>query len=344
MACPVAWGLLSTARINLPVLAGARASERVDVIAVASRDGGRAENYAREHGIERAYASYEALFEDRNVEAVYIPLPNALHVEWTLRALAAGKHVLCEKPLAQRASQAAEAFDLADRHGLVLSEGFMWRHNPQTHALARLVADGVVGRLRMIRAAFSFQLATVHGVGDARFDPQREGGSLMDVGCYCVNAIRLLAGEPERVHAEQVRGPTGVDVVFVATLRFPGDVVAHFDCGFVIPDRDELEVVGDRASLLVDDPWQLRLPGIDVRRETEPRTIKVERIAVESADSYQLELENVSDAIRGEAPLLLGRDDALGQARVIEALYESATSGAPVDLKPVPFPANDRST
>ncbi len=261
-----------------------------------------------------------------------------------MRALAAGKHVLCEKPLARRASQAAEAFDLADRHGLVLSEGFMWRHNPQTHVLTRLVAEGAVGRLRMIRAAFSFQLAAVHGVGDARFDPQLEGGSLMDVGCYCVNAIRHLAGEPERVYAEQVQGPTGVDVVFAATLRFSEDVVAHFDCGFVIPDRHELEVVGDRASLFVDDPWQNRSPGIDLRREAEPRTIEVERIAVEPADPYQLELENVSDAIRGEAPLLLGRDDALGQARVIEALHESATSGTPVDLEPVLIPANDRST
>ena len=259
-----------------------------------------------------------------------------------MRALAAGKHVLCEKPLARRASQAAEAFDLADRHGLVLSEGFMWRHNPQTHALTRLVAEGAVGRLRMVRAAFSFQLAAVHGVGDARFDPQLEGGSLMDVGCYCVNAIRLLAGEPERVYAEQVRGPTGVDAVFAATLRFSEDVVAHFDCGFVMPDRHELEVVGDRASLFVDDPWQNRSPGIDLRREAKPRTMEVERIAVEPADPYQLEVE--SNAIRGEAPLLLGRDDALGQARVIEALHESATSGTPVDLEPVLIPANDRST
>jgi predicted dehydrogenase len=345
MAGPVAWGVLSTARINRPVLAAAWASERADVIAVASRDGGRAETYAREHGIERAYAGYEALLEDPDVEAVYVSLPNALHVEWTLRALAAGKHVLCEKPLARRASQAAEAFDLADQHGLVLSEGFMWRHNPQAHTLARLVAEGAVGRLRLIRAAFSFQLAGVHGSDDARFDPQLEGGSLMDVGCYCVNAIRLLAGEPERVYAEQVVGPTGVDVVFAATLRFPGDVVAYFDCGFVLPSRDELEVVGEQASLFLDDPWHIGVPGIELRREAESRTIEVERIALEWADSYLLELENVSDAIRGEAPLLLGRDDALGQARVLEALHESATSGLPLDVEPaVLSPASDRSS
>jgi predicted dehydrogenase len=327
----VAWGLLSTARINGAVLAGARASDRVDVIAVASRDAARAEAYAREHGIERAYAGYGALLGDPDVEAVYIPLPNSLHVEWTLRALEAGKHVLCEKPFSRRAEEVEEAFALAERAGLVLSEGFMWRHHPQAAKLEQLVGEGAVGRLRLVRAAFSFRLAAVHGADDARFSPELDGGSLMDVGCYCVSAVRLVAGEPERVSAEQVVGSSGVDVAFAATLRFPGDVIAHFDCGFVMPFRDELEVVGDEASLFVDDPWHIRAPGIELRRELENQ-----RIPVEPASSYQLELENVSDAIRGEAPLLLGRDDALGQARVIESLYRSADAGAPVEVNVPP--------
>jgi D-xylose 1-dehydrogenase (NADP+, D-xylono-1,5-lactone-forming) len=322
----VSWGVLSTARINRLVLAGTRASDRVDVVAVASRDARRAEAYAREHGIERAYGSYEALLEDRDVEAVYVSLPNALHVEWTLRALATGKHVLCEKPLSRRAHEVEEAFDLAEREGLVLSEAFMWRHHPQTRTLAQLVAAGAIGRLRTIRASFSFQLAAVHGADDARFDPALDGGSLMDVGCYCVNAIRLLAGEPERVHAEQVVGPSGVDVCFAAVLRFADDVVAHFDCGFVVPFRDELEVVGEEASLFVDDPWHVHEPGIELRREAE-----VERIAVDRADSYALELENVSDAIRGRADPLLGRADAVGQAAALEALYRSAETRVPVE-------------
>jgi xylose dehydrogenase (NAD/NADP) len=323
----VAWGLLSTARINSAVLAGARASDRVDVIAVASRDAVQAETYAREQGIERAYGGYGALLEDPDVEAVYIPLPNSLHVEWTLRALEAGKHVLCEKPFSRRAEEAEQAFAVAERAGLVLSEGFMWRHHPQAAKLEQLVGEGAIGRLRLVRAAFSFRLAAVHGANDARFSPELDGGSLMDVGCYCVSAIRLVAGEPERVSAEQVVGPSGVDVAFAATLRFPGDVLAHFDCGFVTPFRDELEVVGEEASLFVDDPWHIRAPGIDLRRELES-----ERIPVEPANSYRLELENVSDAIRGEAALLLGRDDALGQARVIESLYRSADAGAPVEV------------
>jgi xylose dehydrogenase (NAD/NADP) len=324
----VPWGLLSTAPINLAILAGARESDRVDVIAVASRDKARAEAYARDNGIERAHGSYDALLEDPAVEAVYVSLPNSMHVEWTLRALAAGKHVLCEKPFTRRAADVEQAFDLAERAGLVLSEGFMWRHHPQAGKLAELVADGVIGRLRLVRATFGFQLAVVRGAEDARFDPKLDGGSLMDVGCYCVSSMRLVAGEPERVYSEQVVGSSGVDVLVAATLRFPGDVVGHFDCGFVVPFRDELEVVGDDASLFVDDPWHIGSPGIELRREGE-----VERIPVEPANSYRLELENVSDAIRGEAPLLLGRDDALGQARVIESLYRSAAAGAPVEVE-----------
>jgi len=330
----VAWGLLSTARINRLVLAGARESDRVNVVAVASRNAARAEVYAREHGIDRAYGSYDALLDDPEVEAVYVSLPNSLHVEWTLRALEAGKHVLCEKPFSRRSSDVERAFDQAARAGLVLSEGFMWRHHPQTRRLVELAET--LGPLRMIRAAFGFQLADVHGPDDARFRPELDGGSLMDVGCYCVNAIRLLAGEPERVYAEEVVGPSGVDVCFAGTLRFPGDVVAHFECGFVIPYRDELEVVGAEASLFVDDPWHVRSPGIELRREPEPESIEVERIAVEPANSYQLELENVSDAIRGEASLLLGREDALGQARTIEALDRSAAASMPVVLRPSP--------
>ncbi len=298
------------------------------MVAVASRDGARAQAYAREHGIERAHAGYDALLADPEVEAVYVSLPNSLHVEWSLRALAAGKHVLCEKPLSRRADEVERAFELADSAGLVLCEGFMWRHNPQAATLARLVADGAIGRLRLIRAGFSFQLAEEHGADDARFRPELDGGSLMDVGCYCLSAIRLLAGEPRRVYAEQVVGPSGVDVCVAATLRFADDVVAHFDCGFVLPYRDELEVVGDAASLHVDDPWHIHSPGIDLRREG-----GTERIEVEAADSYRLELENVSDAIRGVGPPLLGRDDALGQARAIEALYRSAETGVPVDVE-----------
>jgi D-xylose 1-dehydrogenase (NADP+, D-xylono-1,5-lactone-forming) len=318
------WGFISTANINRLVLAGARESGEADVIAVASRDQARAEAYARENGIERAYGSYERLLADDDVEAVYISLPNSLHVEWSIRALEAGKHVLCEKPLDRRPEEVERAFDAAERAGRILAEAFMYRHNPQTAKLVELVEGGAIGDLRLVRSAFSFNLGDPENV---RLAADLDGGALMDVGCYCVSGSRLLAGEPESVSGVQVTGTSGVDVLFAGTLIFPGDVVAHFDCGFVMPDRDELEVVGSKGSLFLDDPWHARTPTIELRREGE-----TESFVLQPADSYRLELENLGDAIAGRVEPLLDRADALGQARTIEALYRAAASGASVAL------------
>jgi D-xylose 1-dehydrogenase (NADP+, D-xylono-1,5-lactone-forming) len=312
----VRWGVLSTARINRLVLAGARRSDRVEVVAIASRDLARAQSFAREHGIERAHGSYEGLLEDPEVEAVYVPLPNALHVEWSLRALEAGKHVLCEKPLTRRPAEIDGLFDAAERADRLVMEAFMYRHHPQTRRLEELVEQGAIGQLRVVRSAFSFSLTRL---ADVRLSHELDGGSLMDVGCYCVSGSRLLAGEPEHVEAQRVAAASGVDVRFTATMRFPGDVLAHFDCGFDLPDRSALEAVGSDGSLLVADPWHCRRPEIELHRDD-----GVERIAVEPADSYQLELENLSDAVRGATAPLLGRDDALGQARALEALHRAA--------------------
>ena len=313
---PVRWGLLSTALINEAILGGAAESDRAQVVSVASRDAARAEAYAAEHGIGRAHGSYEALLEDPDVDAVYVSLPNALHTEWTVRALEAGKHVLCEKPFSRRLADVERAFDVAEREGLVLSEGFMWRHSPHTPKLVELA--GRIGTVRVIRGAFSFQLEATRGAEDTRFRADLDGGALMDLGCYCLSAIRLLLGEPIRVRGEQVVGPTGVDVVFSATLAFE-DAVAHLDCGFVLPHRRELEVVGEEGTLLVQAPWPGESPQFELRRGDE-----VERIETEKVDPYRYELDNISAAIRGEGELLLGREDAVGQARAIEALYESA--------------------
>jgi D-xylose 1-dehydrogenase (NADP+, D-xylono-1,5-lactone-forming) len=319
----VRFGILSTARINRLVLAGAHESDRLEVAAVASRDRARAETYAREQGIGRAYGSYEELLADPELDAVYNPLPNSMHVDWSIRALEAGKHVLCEKPLSRRPEDVERAFDVADRTGLLLSEAFMYRHNPQTARLKELVEGGAIGELRVVRAAFSF---TIQDPANIRLAADLDGGALMDVGCYCVNGSRFLAGEPESVFGTGVT-EAGADTVFAATMSFPGEVVAQFDCGFRLPMRDELEAVGSEGSLFLDDPWHCRTPVIEVRREGE-----VERIELEPVDSYRLELENLADAIRGEGELLLGRDDALPQARAIDALYRSADSGQAVSL------------
>jgi predicted dehydrogenase len=324
MSEPVRWGVLSTARINQKVLDGAAGSDDVKVLAVASRSQAAAETYALEHAIERAYGSYDALLADGDVEAVYISLPNGLHVEWSIRALQAGKHVLCEKPLSRRASEVERAFDVAERSDRLLMEAFMYRHNPQIKRLATLVDDGAIGRLRAVHASFGFHIGDP---GDVRLSRELEGGSLLDVGSYCVSAARLLCGEPERAQGEQVIGGDGVDVAFAGVLRFPGEVLAHFDCGFVLDKTEELVALGEEGNLRLADPWHCRAPGIELRRDGKP-----ELIAVEAANSYRLQLENLSAAIRGSDRPLLGRADALGQARTIEALYASADEHRAVTL------------
>jgi predicted dehydrogenase len=317
----VRFGILSTARINRLVLPAARESDRVDVVAVASREPGRAEAYAREHRIERAYGSYEELLADPEVDAIYNPLPNSMHVEWSIRALEAGKHVLCEKPLSRHPADVERAFDAAEEAGRVLTEAFMWRHNPQAARLKELVDGGAVGEPRVVRAAFSF---TITDDANIRLAADLDGGALMDVGCYCVSGCRFLAGEPERVFGTGVF-ERGVDTVFAATMTFAGGVVGQFDCGFRLPARDELEVVGTEGSIFLDDPWHARVPVIEVRRGDD-----VEEIVLEQVDSYRLELENLADAVEGKGELLLGRDFSVLQARVIDALYRSAEEAEPV--------------
>ena len=319
----VRWGVLSTARINDAFLAGAAASDEAEVVAVASRDADRARAYADARGIARAHGSYEALLADPEVEAVYISLPNGLHLDWARTALEAGKHVLCEKPLGRDAAAVAAAFDVADARGLRLSEAFMWRHHPQTIELARLVADGAIGTLRAVHARFSFLLADP---ADVRLSADLEGGALMDLGCYCVSAARLLAGEPVAAAGIGVTGgraaagpPGGVDVAFAGSLRFAGDVLADLSASFRAAPGFGLRVVGDAGTIAVADPWHIRDPGIELSAGGETR-----RIEIAPADSYRLQVDDVSRAVRGAGELRLGRADAVGQARAIEALYAAA--------------------
>jgi predicted dehydrogenase len=321
---PVKWGIVSTADINRKVIPGAKESPKVELLGVASRDAARAQAYASEWEIPRAYGSYEELLADPDIEAVYISLPNTMHVEWSIRSLEAGKHVLCEKPFTRHPDEVTEAFDVADRTGYLLTEAFMWRHNPQTAKLKELVDGGAIGELRLIRSTFSYGL---YDDANIRLRTDVEGGALMDVGCYNVSGSRLLGGEAERVWGEAWYGPSGTDWVFTGTMRFPNDVIASFDCGTAMPNRDELEAIGSEGSLFLDDPWHCNEPVIEVRRDD-----GVERIELERQDSYRLELENLGDAIRGTGELLLARDDAMGQARALEALHEAATRRTPVEL------------
>jgi xylose dehydrogenase (NAD/NADP) len=320
----VRWGIVSTARINEKLLAGAREADGVEVVAVGSRDRPRGEKFAQRHGIPRVHGSYEELLADPDVEAVYIPLPNSLHVPWSVKALEAGKHVLCEKPLTRRAAEAEAAFDAAERAGRVLMEGFMWRYHHQTQELVRHASE--IAPLRVVRAAFGFPLPAEDAT-NVRLQPTLDGGALMDVGCYCVSALRLLCGEPERVSGEAVER-AGVDGRFAGVLRFPGDVLGTFDSGFDVPPRGSIEVVGEGGTLLAQDPWH----GVSPRLSFARPDGTPEDLTVLAANPYGRELEDVSTAIRTGGAPQLGRADALGQARTIEALYQAAGTGRSVGI------------
>jgi xylose dehydrogenase (NAD/NADP) len=315
-------GLLSTADINRKLVAGARLVDEVDVVAVASRSLDRASEHAAELGVPRALGSYEELLADPDVDAVYISLPNSMHVDWSVQALEAGKHVLCEKPMARSVEPVERAFDAADAAGRVLAEAFMWRHHPQALRLVELLPR--VGELRVVRVQFSFVLGSLDPASNIRLSADLEGGALMDVGCYCVSATRLVAGEPVAVTGQQVVGE--VDLRFAATMSMPGDVLAHFDCGVDTADRAELEVVGSEGALLLRDPFHSNEPVIEVRGVDG----SVERVEAEGDNPYAYELRDLAAAVAGERSPLLGREDAVGQARTIAALYESAASGARV--------------
>jgi xylose dehydrogenase (NAD/NADP) len=310
--------LASTAAINDALLGGANESSLVDVIGVGSRERARAEAYARERGLERAYGGFDELLADPDVDAVYVALPNALHVEWAIRALEAGKHVLSEKPLTRDPQEAERAFDAAERTGRILMEGFMYRHHPQTKKLAQLVRDGELGELRLVRSHFSF---TLDRPRDVRWDSELGGGSLLDLGCYCTNLMRTLAGEPERVYAEQITAPSGVDVRFAATLRFARGVLGHFDCAFDLPRRIGFEAVGSEGSATMLQPFAEDEVTLEVRRGDE-----LVASETETANRYGLEVDNFARAIAGEEPPLLDRRDSIGQAKALDALLRSAES------------------
>jgi predicted dehydrogenase len=310
------WGLLSTARIN-----DALVHAGVNAIAVGSRDAAKAREYADARGIEKAYGSYEALLADPDVDIIYNSLPNSMHLPWAVRALEAGKHVLCEKPLARRAAEVEEAFDVAQRQGRILTEGFMWRHHPQVAHVQELVAGGAIGALRVIRSDFAFPLTDM---ADVRMQRAMDGGALMDVGTYCVSAARTFAGgEPVSANAQRIVGGDGVDLALTGLLRFDGDVLAVFDCAFTGPARHHVELLGSEGSLRLADPWHARGEQVVERRGLDPDQ-PAERIKVPEANHYALEIADLEAAARGERAPLLGRADAVGQARAIELLYASA--------------------
>ncbi len=318
------WGLLSTARINRALIPPLNASKQNRLLAVASRSQSSADAYAREWNIPRAYGSYEALLTDTEIDVIYNPLPNHLHAEWTIKALRAGKHVLCEKPFAMTLAEVDSMITASKETGKVLAEAFMYRHHPQTLKVKEIVESGMLGKLQLIRGSFTFIL---NREGNFRFDKERGGGSIWDVGCYPISYARMIVGqEPLEVFGWQVLGPGGSDESFIGQLRFANGVHAQFDSGFKSPLRSFIEIVGTDASLEIPVPFK---PGrgekVFLKRGSSMETIKIK-----GQELYLGEVEDMADAILlGKSPRV-SLADSRGNIATILALLNSAETGKPV--------------
>ena len=322
------WGLLSTAKINRALLTPLRISPRNRLVGVASSNLAHAQAYAAERGIPRAFGSYEAMLADPEIDVVYISLPNSLHVEWTIKAAQAGKHVLCEKPLALTAEDVDAVAAAAARAGVVVTEAFMYRHHPQTLEIKKLLDGGAIGRLRLARGAFTYNLTRP---GDVRLDPALGGGSIWDVGCYPITCARALIGaEPVEVFGWQVLGPTGIDEAFTGQMRFPGDVYAQFDCGFRAAFRMVMELIGDEGIISVGNAFK---PGVPPARVLLTRGDQTETVSVPEQELYLGEVEDMADAILLGKPPRIPLADSRATVATIRALIQSAREGRAVGMR-----------
>lgn len=326
MAKVLNWGLLSTARINRALIPPLRASKRNQLLAVGSRSQETADRYAHEWKVPRAHGSYEALLADPEIDVIYNPLPNQLHALWTIKAIEAGKHVLCEKPLALSVDEVDTVKEAARKHGRVVAEAFMYRHHPQTLKVQELIKSGSIGTLKLIRGSFTYVL---HREGDVRLDPAMGGGSIWDVGCYPISYARAVVGEsPLEVFGWQVTGPTGIDDTFLGQMRFANDVYAQFDSSFVIPFHTFMEIIGSEGTLNIPKPFK---PEVDEKIYL-TRDNKTETIKIKGQELYIGEVEDMADAILLEKASRVSLEDSRVNVAVISALLESARIGKPVKV------------
>lgn len=319
------WGILGAARIGVRrVIPALLRSRTGTAAAIASRDAGRAREVAGKFSIPRTYNSYEALLADPDIDAVYNPLPNSLHPEWSVRAARAGKHVLCEKPLALDAAQAQAMVETCARAGVLLQEAFMYRFHPQIDELRALVRAGTVGTPALVRSAFTF---TVRGEDDIRLNAALGGGGLLDVGCYCLNISRLVLGEPRTVWASATY-ERDVDVRLAAMLISP-EGTALVDCGVRAPYRQFCEVVGSEGAITLPRPFQ---PEEDPAVMLIRRGDREERVEIPGANQYTLMIDHMGTCILEGTPPRFPPEDAVANMRALDALRASARSGRPVDL------------
>ena len=307
---------------------GVRDGKDGEVVAIASRDAATAHKVAKELKIARAYGSYEELVADPEVDAIYNPLPNSLHAEWTIKAARAGKHVLCEKPIARTAAEAENMKAACQEAGVVLMEAFMWRHHPQHARVRALIDKGEIGEPRMVRSSFTYPIGP--DPSNVRLQAALEGGSLMDVGCYPVNVARwVFVSEPKAVTGQQIMSDQyGVEMTFAGVLDFGDDRLALVDSSFQQAGKAEYEIVGREGRLIVDRAFR---PDAQPGRITLFRGGKHKVEEVKPANQFAAEADHFAKSVRA-GRLLAPAEDGVAQARVIEALYESAASGRAVQL------------
>ena len=325
------WGILSTADIaRTKVVPGMRKARRCSIVAIASREAGRAAAAAAELGIPRAHASYEALLADPEVDAVYIPLPNHLHAEWSVAAARAGKHILCEKPLALTADDARRMIDAARAEGVTLMEAFMYRLHPSWHATVELVRSGEIGRLVSVQSWFSYFNDDATNIRNIR---EVGGGALFDIGCYSVNLSRLLFdAEPRHVSAALTRDPVmGVDVLTSAILAFD-DGIASFTCSTRAEDDQRVHIYGTAGRISIGIPFNIppdRPTEVYVSAGGDPPMAPDTRVLTfEVADPYTVEAEQFAAAVLDGKPAPVPPEDAVANLRVIERIFEAAEAAS----------------
>jgi len=316
---PLRWGILGAARITRSLIPAFRLASGQRLEAVASRSAARASEFAAKWEIARTFEGYDALLDDPGIDAVYIPLPNHLHAEWSIRAAQAGKHVLCEKPLALTAADVDAIAEAGARHHVHIAEAFMYRHHPQTLAVKRLVDGGAIGALRLFRGSFRF---TLDHPGDVRLDPAMGGGALWDIGCYPVSYARYLAGaEPLEALGRAVIGPTGVDLSFAGLLRFPGGFDALADASFIQPFRTQVEIVGAEGIIEIPRPFK---PGPEEVVVVRRGDAAAEEHPISSPALYVSEIEDFARVVGGLDGPHVTLADSRGNVATITALHASA--------------------
>lgn len=322
------WGVLGTARIVRKTIPALQTTKNGEVVGIASRTEGKAREYADKHGIPQAFGSYEALLASPDIDAVYIPLPNALHLEWILRSLDAGKHVLCEKPLAMSAAECEEIARRAEETGLKVMEGFMYRFHPRFEKLQELLAAGAVGTLTFVHVAHSFDAG---GDDNIRWYSGLGGGALFDTGCYCVNVSRMVtAQEPTDIAAfgnyRDANDGGQIDTSIAGMLRFPGSATVLFDTGVNLERRNFLEITGTGGRLYLDNPFGLLEEDSVLEEHHFGQNTVYHRVKGEN--HFVRMGEHFADSVLNGTPLRYDLADAANNARVLEALDAAARKDA----------------